>query len=58
MSKIESFEDFQSWQKARAFAYIIYDLSGDSKLAAEFRLCNQIWGAAGSVMHNIMPDQT
>ena len=53
MAKIERFEDLQSWQKARQLANVIYDLTEYSKFAKDFRLCNQIQGAAGSVMHNI-----
>lgn len=53
MAKIERFEDLQSWQKACQLANVIYDLTEYSKFAKDFRLCNQIQGAAGSVMHNI-----
>lgn len=53
MTKIERFEDLQSWQKARQLTNLIYDLTEHPKFARDFRLNNQIQGAAGSVMHNI-----
>lgn len=53
MAKIERFEDLHSWQKARRLANAIYDLTQRSKFARDFRLRDQIQGAAGSVMHNI-----
>ncbi len=53
MAKIERFEDLQSWQKARQFTNMIYDLTGCKKFAKDFQLRDQIQDAAGSVMHNI-----
>ncbi len=53
MAKVERFEDLKAWQKARELANVIYDLSERSTFAKDFRLRNQIQGAAGSVMHNI-----
>ena len=53
MAKINRFEDLQSWQKARALANYIYDLTETPKFSKDFRLRDQIQGAAGSVMHNI-----
>lgn len=53
MAKIERFEDLQSWQKARQPANIVYDLTEKEKFSRDFRLCNQIQDAAGSIMHNI-----
>ncbi len=53
MTKIERFEDLQSWQKARQLANMIYDLTEHPKFSKDFRLSNQIQGSAGSVMHNI-----
>ncbi len=53
MAKIERFEDLQSWQKARQLTNLIYDLTGHSEFAKDFRLRDQIRDAAGSVMHNI-----
>lgn len=53
MTKIERFEDLQNWQKARQLANLVYDLTERALFAKDFRLSNQIQGAAGSVMHNI-----
>lgn len=53
MAKIERFEDLQSWQRARQLTNVVYDLTERSKFVKDFRLNNQIQGAAGSVMHNI-----
>lgn len=53
MAKIERFEDLQSWQKARQLTNVVYDLTDHPKFVKDFRLSNQIQGAAGSVMHNI-----
>lgn len=53
MAKIERFEDLQSWQKARQLTNMIYDLTEHPRFSKDFRLSNQIQGAAGSVMHNI-----
>jgi four helix bundle protein len=53
MAKIERFEDLQSWQKARQLANSVYDLTNQPVFARDFKLCSQIQGAAGSVMHNI-----
>lgn len=53
MAKIERFEDLQSWRKARQLTNLIYDLTEHPRFVKDFRLSNQIQGAAGSVMHNI-----
>lgn len=53
MAKIERFEDLQSWQAARELANVVYGLTGESHFAHDYRLRDQIQGAAGSVMHNI-----
>ncbi|MFN8411767.1 MAG: four helix bundle protein [Anaerolineales bacterium] len=53
MTKIEKFEDLQSWQKARQLTNLIYDLTQHPNFAKDFRLVGQIQDAAGSVMHNI-----
>lgn len=53
MTKITRFEDLQSWQKARTLANYIYDLTERPKFSKDFKLRDQIQGAAGSVMHNI-----
>lgn len=53
MTTIRRFEDLKSWQKARQLANAIYDLTERPKFAKDYRLRDQIQGAAGSVMHNI-----
>ena len=53
MAKVERFEDLKAWQKARELANVVYELSERAAFAKDFRLRNQIQGAAGSVMHNI-----
>ena len=53
MTRIERFEDLQSWQRARQLTNSIYDLTECSKFARDFQLRGQIQDAAGSVMHNI-----
>lgn len=53
MAKVERFEDLKAWQKSRQLTNLIYDLTANKDFATDFRLRNQIQGAAGSVMHNI-----
>ncbi|MCL4530322.1 MAG: four helix bundle protein [Chloroflexi bacterium] len=53
MTKIERFEDLQSWQKSRQLVNSIYDLTECQRFAKDFHLRGQIQDAAGSVMHNI-----
>jgi len=42
VTKIERFEDLQSWQKARQLVNSIYDLTEHPKFARDFRLSGQI----------------
>ena len=51
--KIEKFEDIRAWQQARELSNLVYDLTEQGKFAKDFRLRDQIQGAAGSIMHNI-----
>ncbi|MBI5934535.1 MAG: four helix bundle protein [Chloroflexi bacterium] len=51
--KIEKFEDIRAWQQARELANLVYDLTETAKSAKDYRLRDQIQGAAGSIMHNI-----
>jgi four helix bundle protein len=53
MSKIQKFEDLQSWQKARLLANQVYELTRQKDFSRDFGLRDQIRRAAGSVMHNI-----
>jgi len=41
------------WQKARVLANKVYNLTGYPDFARDYKLRDQIQGAAGSVMHNI-----
>jgi four helix bundle protein len=51
--KIEKFEDIRAWQQARELANLVYDLTEKGGFAKDYRLRDQIQGAAGSIMHNI-----
>jgi four helix bundle protein len=51
--KIDRFEDVQSWQTARMLTQMVYGISDEGAFRRDFRLRDQIRGAAGSVMHNI-----
>lgn len=51
--KIERFEDIRAWQQARELSNLVYDLTVQGNFAKDFRLRDQIQGAAGSIMHNI-----
>jgi len=53
VGSIRRFEDLECWQKARKLANAIYDLTEEPRFARDFKLRDQIQGAAGSVMHNI-----
>ena len=52
--KILRFEDIEAWQKARILVKLVYDAIKASKdFQQDFRLVNQIQGAAVSTMANI-----
>lgn len=52
--KIICFEDIQAWQEARKLVTMIYELIGiNESFRKDFRLVNQIQGAAVSSMSNI-----
>jgi four helix bundle protein len=53
MGKIERFEDIDAWKKARELTKIIYDVTGQGKIAADFPLRDQLRRAAVSIMANI-----
>lgn len=53
MATHKSFEDLEVWQCARALAQKIYAVTREGSFAKDFRLRDQINGAAGSVMDNI-----
>jgi four helix bundle protein len=51
--KIEHFEDFIAWQKARSLTSEIYKLTAQGDFARDYGLKDQIRRAAVSVMSNI-----
>ncbi len=51
--KIEKFEDIRAWQQARELTNLVYDLTEKGNFVKDYRLRDQIHGAAGSIMHNI-----
>jgi len=53
MTKVRRFEDLICWQKARALANTIHELTCRAAFSKDFKLRDQILDAAGSVMHNI-----
>jgi four helix bundle protein len=52
-SKINRFEDFIAWQKARLLTAEIYNVTDREKFARDFGLKDQIRRAAVSIMSNI-----
>jgi four helix bundle protein len=53
--KIQRFEDLECWQQSRTLMNMVYDAINDSSaFQKDFRLVNQITGAAISVMNNIV----
>lgn len=53
MSKIEKFEDIESWKIAREVTRLIYDASSTGPFERDFALRDQIRRASISVMSNI-----
>lgn len=53
MSKINSFEDLEVWQKAREFARKIHEFSRTESFSKNYSLKDQINRSSGSVMDNI-----
>jgi four helix bundle protein len=53
MSKIEKFEDFIAWQKARLLTSRIYTITDVGSFARDFGLRDQIRRAVVSIMSNI-----
>jgi len=53
MSRIESFEQLISWQKARVLTGLVYSASKQGKFAADFALRDQIRRASVSILSNI-----
>ena len=52
-ARIERFEDFLAWQKARALTARIYQVSGEGRFERDYGLKDQMRRAAVSVMSNI-----
>ena len=52
--KIERFEDLECWQEARNLCKIIYSSVGRGQFSKDYRLRDQVTGAAISVMNNIV----
>jgi four helix bundle protein len=50
---ITRFEDIHAWQAARELTRMVYAISTQSRFARDYRLRDQIQGAAISVMSNI-----
>ena len=53
MTKIERFEDFVAWQKARKLTAIVYRVTNEGAFARDFGLKDQIRKAAVSSMSNL-----
>ena len=53
MATIKSFEDIESWKKAREVCKTSGKLIEEGKFKNSFRLINQIEGSSGSIMDNI-----
>ena len=51
---VERFEDLEAWQQARQLTKMVYDLTDIDGFSRDFRLRDQITGAAISVMNNIV----
>jgi four helix bundle protein len=50
---IMTFEDLESWQKARKIVREIYNLTRAEQLCRDFGICGQVQRAGVSVMSNI-----
>ena len=53
MKRIERFEDLVAWQKARALAQSIYQITRERAFAKDLGLASQVRRAAVSIMANI-----
>jgi four helix bundle protein len=53
MATIKSFEDIESWKKARLVCKKLGSLIDEGKFKNSYRLINQIEGSSGSIMDNI-----
>lgn len=53
MATIRSFEDIESWKKAREVCKALGKIIDEGKFKRSYRLIHQIEGSSGSVMDNI-----
>ncbi len=53
MSTVNSFEDLKVWQKARILNKFVFECIQHEKFSKDYKLREQINGAAGSIMDNI-----
>lgn len=53
MSKIERFEEIESWKLARETTNLVYAATKSEKFSRDFALCNQIRRASISILSNI-----
>jgi len=53
MATITKFEDLEVWQLARELSKDIYSLTFIEPIKNDFRLKDQMWGSAGSIIDNI-----
>ena len=53
MATIKSFEDIESWKKAREVCKILGQMIDAGNFQKSYRLINQIEGSSGSIMDNI-----
>ena len=51
--KIKRFEDLECWQEARILTQMVYELTEKKRFSKDYRLRDQITGAAISTMNNI-----
>lgn len=53
MARIDTFEELEIWQLARALAKFVRVLTSEQPIKSDIRFCSQINSAAGSIMDNI-----
>ena len=53
MATFKTFEDIEAWQKSRILADKIYRRSREGDFSRDFKLRDQVNGAAGPIMDNI-----
>jgi four helix bundle protein len=53
MATIQSFEEIESWKKARQICMILGKLIDEGRFGKSYRLIHQIEGSSGSIMDNI-----